>query len=249
LRTSVRSPTWRSFQTVPSRRARLSVVRKPSREDSRETQNKLRPPRPSGGYASLMIRVSYFQPALRRALLESRGAIHEKGAALLELFRADTEPPRRLSDIVTKDALDGFDHKQIVRLARELHDRVLDEVPGYSESLANLVFLIDELPLHTAGCFYFGLLASMYLERSTNFTRLPPRSPVAEMLFVRQGREFAARPIAELARRLTISSGATNGSPAKSRATSRPAFGPSSWTFRPTSSSWTRPGGCSSQPG
>jgi len=49
---------------------------------------------------------------------------------------------------------------------------------------------------------FLGLLASMYLVRSTNASRLPPSSPVAQLLFERQGADYAQHGVAAVAKRL-----------------------------------------------
>lgn len=139
---------------------------------------------------------------LSRALLESRQPVDVRGQALLESWRASVEAKTPLVEMLTADALDGLDHKAFVRLARELHDRVLARVPGFVEATVDLVDLLDQVPTNTAASLYLGLLASMYLVRETNETRLPPSSPVAQLLFDRQSADYAANPVAALATRL-----------------------------------------------
>lgn len=141
--------------------------------------------------------------AFQRALYESRGAISTRSEALLNEWRANVEAKRPLSEMITQDKLDGIDYKDLVRLARELHDRVLSHVPGYDEAVADLVSILDILPLNTAASFYLGLLASMYLQRETNATRLPPSSPVAQLLFDRQADDYAQNGVTAIAKRLT----------------------------------------------
>lgn len=140
--------------------------------------------------------------ALRRALLESRDPVGERSGALLEEWRAKVEAHEPVGESLTQEKLDGLDHKELVRLARELHDRVLADVPNYSEALADLVSMLDALPPNTAGCFYLGFLSSMYLIRETNVSRIPPDSPVAQQLFDRQAAPYAAMAIAAVAKRL-----------------------------------------------
>ncbi len=141
--------------------------------------------------------------ALRRALLESREAVSERSAALLEAWRAKVEALEPVGESLTQEKLDGLDHKELVRLARELHDRVLADVPNYSEALADLVSMLEMLPPNTAGCFYLGFLSSMYLIRDTNGSRIPPDSPVAQQLFERQAAPYAATAIDAVAKRLS----------------------------------------------
>lgn len=140
--------------------------------------------------------------ALRRALLESRQPIGERGAALLEEWRTTVEAHTSISESLTQDKLDGLDQKDLVRLARELHDRVLLDEAGYTEALADLVSLLNVLPPNTASCFYLGFLASMYLERETNASRVPPNSPVAQQLFECQSATYSVNAIGAVAKRI-----------------------------------------------
>ncbi|MBS1164375.1 MAG: hypothetical protein H6R00_400 [Proteobacteria bacterium] len=146
--------------------------------------------------------VSNSPAAFRRALFESRTAVGERGEALLEEVRASVEARQPLRDIITQDKLDGLDHKELTRIARELHDRVVRAEPGFGEALTDMLSLLDILPENTAGCFYLGFLSSMYLERETNASRLPPVSPVAQLLFASQAKPYAANAVANVRRRL-----------------------------------------------
>ncbi len=138
-----------------------------------------------------------------RALFESRSAIDERDGALLEEWRASVGEKRSLAETITSEVLDGFDHKKLARLARELHDRVLLERPGYEEALADLVSILDRLPPDTAAALYLGLLASMYLVRESNASRLPPSSPVAWFLFDRQPAAYTLNSVRAVAKRLS----------------------------------------------
>jgi hypothetical protein len=139
---------------------------------------------------------------LSRALYDSRDPIDQRGAALLESWRATVEAQQPLSSALTADALDGLTEKDLVRLSRELHDRVLSDVAGYEEALADLVSLLEQLPPNTAAAIYLGLLASAFLERDSNETRLPPRSPVIQFLFERQSSDYVGFALAAIAKRL-----------------------------------------------
>ena len=99
--------------------------------------------------------------------------------------------------------LDVFDHKTLARLARELHDRVLQKTPGYEEAVADLVSILNRLPPNTAAALYLGLLSSMYLDRKSNASRLPPSSPVARLLFERQSADYALNGVHAIAKRLS----------------------------------------------
>jgi PIN like domain len=139
---------------------------------------------------------------MRRALLESRQTVGDLAAALLDEWRASVDVRRPFVEILTPEKLHGFDQKELVRLARELHDRVLREDAGYEEALVDLVSLLEVLPSNTASCLYLGFIASMYLIRETNLSRLPPRSPCAQQLFERQPMDYAAIAIGAVSKRI-----------------------------------------------
>ncbi|MBY3090189.1 hypothetical protein HFO72_05015 [Rhizobium laguerreae] len=149
----------------------------------------------------LAIQVS--KAKMLRALLESREAVDEQGSVLLESWRATVEAQQPLSQALTAEAIEGLTEKDIVRLGRELHDRVLNDTAGYEEALTDLVSLLERLPPNTATSFYLGLLASAFLERKTNHSRIPPQSPVAQFLFDKQESDFAGHAVTTVAKRLT----------------------------------------------
>ena len=140
---------------------------------------------------------------LSRALHVSRNIVDERSERLLEAWRASVEAKRPLSETIISEMLDGFDHKTLARLARELHDRVLQKTPGYEEAVADLVSILDRLPPNTAAALYLGLLSSMYLVRKSNASRLPPSSPVAQLLFERQSADYALNGVHAIAKRLS----------------------------------------------
>ena len=142
-------------------------------------------------------------PKFSLALFASRNVIDERDGALLEEWRANVGEGRPLAETITSEALAGFDRKKLVRLARELHDRVLQRTPGYEEALADLVLILDRLPPKTAAALYLGLLASMYLVRESNASRLPPFSPVARLLFDQQPAAYALNGVRAVAERLS----------------------------------------------
>ncbi len=146
--------------------------------------------------------VAASRTALMRALLESRHPVNERGSATLDGWRASVDERQPLREALRREELNGWDHKGLVRLARELHDRVLDGVAGYGEVLADLVSVLSELPPNTGACFYLGLLASMYMRRETNLPRLPPASPVAQLLFDRQSAPYATVAVGIVAKRV-----------------------------------------------
>ena len=148
-------------------------------------------------------RVLNTRSKLSRALFESRNIVDERSERLLEGWRASVEAKRPLSQTITSEMLDVFDHKTLARLARELHDRVLQKTPGYEEAVADLVSILNRLPPNTAAALYLGLLSSMYLDRKSNASRLPPSSPVARLLFERQSADYALNGVHAIAKRLS----------------------------------------------
>ena len=140
---------------------------------------------------------------LSRALYESRNIVDEGSKRLLEGWRTSVEAKRPLSETITSEMLDGFDHNNLASLARELHDRVLQATPGYEEAVADLVSILDRLPPNTAAALYLGLLSSMYLDRKSNASRLPPSSPVTQLLFERQSADYALNGVHAIAKRLS----------------------------------------------
>jgi len=141
--------------------------------------------------------------ALRRALFESRKAPDAPVVALLERCRATAVDEGGVSALMTADSFSAWTAKMLVGFARELHDRSLSDQPGWKEATVDLCGLLRELPPKTAGCLYLGLLASMYLERSSDTPRLPPQSRAATLLFERQGDGFAGPALAVLAKVMT----------------------------------------------
>lgn len=144
---------------------------------------------------------------LASALLKSKPEIaDESEKALLAAMRAEPGGEFSVMAVLTSDALRGRDHCSLVRIARELHDRVLaNNVSGYETSLADLIACLHEFPIRTATCFYLGFLASMYLRRADNMPLLPPRSTVADLLFARQTTIYASKAIGALVKRIAAS--------------------------------------------
>ena len=143
---------------------------------------------------------------LCRALYESRTALDTSSNNLLASWRSNVDTKRPFSETLTSDAIAGFDHCGLARVARELHDRVIQQTAGYEEAVADLVSILDRLPPNTAASVYLGLLASMYLVRESNGSRLPPSSPVAKYLFDRQDADYAINSVYAVAKRLSDNS-------------------------------------------
>lgn len=139
---------------------------------------------------------------LSRALLASREALDARGEALISRTRAGAVDYALLTDILDQEAIAGMDQSSLARMARGLHDRVLGNVPGYEESLADLGGLLAELPLGTASALTLGLMASMYLEPGTGTSRIPPRSPIASLLLDAPYQPYGELPAQVVAKRL-----------------------------------------------
>ena len=140
---------------------------------------------------------------LSRALYASRSPVDVESAELLETWRSSIEANRLLSETITSEVLEGFDHTRLAKLSRELHDRVLQKTPGYEEAVADLVSILDRLPPNTAASLYLGLLSSMYLVRESNASRLPPSSSISSFLFDRQAADYALNGVYAVAKRLS----------------------------------------------
>ncbi|HEV2501857.1 MAG TPA: PIN-like domain-containing protein [Mesorhizobium sp.] len=139
---------------------------------------------------------------LSKALFLSRADIEPAGGKLLDIWRASVEARKPLIESLTADAFDGFDQNQLATIARELHDRVLNGVPGFEEAVVDLVSNLDRLPPNTAASLYLGMLASAYLVRQNNQSRIPPSSPIAQFLFERQGVDYAVHAVKAVAKRV-----------------------------------------------
>lgn len=146
--------------------------------------------------------VSNTKAMLAKALFISRGVIGAEGEKLLDMWRASVEAQKPLVETLTAEAFDGLDQNQLVTIARELHDRVLNEVAGFEEAVVDLVSNLDRLPPNTAACLYLGMLASAYLIRDDNKSRIPPKSPIAQILFERQAADYAVHAVKALAKRV-----------------------------------------------
>ena len=132
--------------------------------------------------------VRHTRATLMRALYNSRGPMSATGARILRELRKEVRARRPFEEVISGTDLRSLDHNGLATLARELHDRVLQGCPGYEDALTDMVTILNQLAPNTAASIYLGLLSSMYLSRSTNRARVPPSSPVAELL-------LSARPV------------------------------------------------------
>ena len=146
--------------------------------------------------------VSNSRGQFRKVLLESRTDVDKVSEGILQRWRAGVEAEPPTSQAIPDDPLSDFDQTKLAKLARELHDRVLEGISGYQDAVVDLVLRLDELPLNTAATLYLGLLSSMYLSRGTNSSRIPPASPIAKLLFNRQSRDYSVNGIRVVSNRL-----------------------------------------------
>lgn len=191
-------PDSPGFETENDSRARLLAEREAAdqmRSESYRTQKGYLFSDPS----SVLNSGSKF----RRALRDSRSPIEPNSGQLLQQWKNSVEQKESLSEALSSEWIADFDHKAIAHAAREMHDRALVNEPGYERLLGEFMSILDMLPLNTSASFYLGLLASMYLIRKTNASRLPPQSPVAQLLFSRQSKDYATNAIFAVVKRLS----------------------------------------------
>jgi hypothetical protein len=141
--------------------------------------------------------------AFVRGLYYSRGPLPagEPIDSLLSDIQGAVNEGTSIADLLIKDRLEVLDNSMLTLIGRELHDRGVTGSPGYDEALTDLVSTLGELPPFTAASLYLGLIASMYLERASNQPLVPPRSPIAGLLFQRQGAVYAGPAIMTLQKR------------------------------------------------
>ena len=140
------------------------------------------------------------EPKLRRALVESISTKSGSISGVAELERVVERVVANgdsIETVITGENLAELDHIGLVAFARRLGIAALER-PALESSISDLVGLFNTLPPATAGCFFLGLLAAMYVEADSNTLKPSPASPVAQQLFGFQSSEFAALPIAVL---------------------------------------------------
>ena len=140
---------------------------------------------------------------LTRALLESRKEPDERAELLLTKTRNGVDDYARLTEILDQEAIAGMDQNLLAQMARSLHDRVLDNSPGYEETLADLGGMLPEIPPSSASALTLGLMASMYLEPGSGTSRIPPRSPIARLLLDAPYQSYGELPAQVIAKRLS----------------------------------------------
>lgn len=141
--------------------------------------------------------------SLKRALLESRKGPDERAELLLTKTRNGVDDYARLTEILDQEFIAGMDQNLLARMARGLHDRVLDNAPGYEETLADLGGMLPEIPPSSASALTLGLMASMYLEPGSGTSRIPPRSPIARFLLDAPYQPYGELPAQVIAKRLS----------------------------------------------
>ena len=139
-----------------------------------------------------------------RALYLSRSTeVDATTECILREWRARVGHIRSLWEGISEETLGSLDHVGLTKLGRELHDRVLKQDSGYEDAVTDLVSTLDQLPTTTSAAVYLGLVCSMYLVRESNSSRIPPMSPVTELLFERQSRDYALNAVYAVAKRLS----------------------------------------------
>lgn len=148
--------------------------------------------------------LSFGGPALLRAILESRSDKPRPPGAvgLLEHIQDAVSSAISAADVLTEENLRELSHIELVAAARAVHDRAVAGDQGLGAAVSDIAGTLSELPKKTAGCLYFGLVASMYLEPTSNKLRFPPQSPAARQIFQLQSSPLAAEPIAALNKHL-----------------------------------------------
>ena len=169
-------------------------------------------PAPAEGDAPIPTEQSFPDPPgvqstrskLRSALVSSRELpLDSESQLILESWLRTRDGRFTEADVYAGDP-SNVEHKQLVAAARALHDGALAQKPAYSENLVDIADALDSFPSNTAAAVYFGLLASMYLDRVRNTPRFPPRSPIAKRLFQLQHAHFSHYATTVLSRHLHL---------------------------------------------
>lgn len=127
--------------------------------------------------------VSATRPKLTTALRRSREEPAHQLIETASAWAAESATRSKPDDLFMSVTLEGLDQSQLAALARLLHDRSLEREPGYRDACTTLLSILPKLPDNTAASLYLGFLASQYLDRHLNTSRIPPRSPHLEQLF------------------------------------------------------------------
>lgn len=136
-------------------------------------------------------------PALRRAWIISKKSLVAGTPVqiLLANMQEAFDNRQSIADLITNVSVGTFNNDMLVSLGRHLHDQCIAGAFGNPEALADLLNILHTLPPKTASSIYLGLLGSMYFNCEKNEPRLPPTSPVYELIFDKQKLPFASVPI------------------------------------------------------
>lgn len=140
--------------------------------------------------------------ALQKALLKSRGELSQRAERFLTRLRTGGPDAISLSELATAENFAGFDHDELVAIARTLHDRSIDGRSGFIDPMIDLLGLLDELPPATATSLFLGILGSMYLASGTGDSRIPPKSAATVEILAALERPYADMAINVVAERL-----------------------------------------------
>lgn len=146
--------------------------------------------------------VSATRPKLVNALRKSRGEPEHQLIEAASTWAAESATRSRPDDLLVAVALEELDQNQLTALARLLHDHSLGGEPGYRSASTDLLSILHKLPSNTAAYLYLGFLASQYLNRPLNTSRIPPSSPHFQQLFRLQERDSLQDAILVIGRRL-----------------------------------------------
>ena len=146
--------------------------------------------------------VKVARPKLVKALHLSRQPLENHLEQILSTWATQSTSRSSPDELLHSDPFNGLDHRELISLARALHDYARDGMPAFLVTITDVMSTIQRLPNNTAACIYLGFLASMYLSRDLNEVLLPPTSPIAQQLFRAQNQEFASNPIFVISRHL-----------------------------------------------
>ena len=142
------------------------------------------------------------RPKLAKALHLSRQPLENHLEEILSTWATQSTSRSSPDELFHSEAFNALDHRELISLARTLHDHARDGMPAFPVTIADVISVIQRLPNNTAACIYLGFLASMYLSRDLNEALLPPTSPIAQQLFRLQNQEFAPNPVFVISRHL-----------------------------------------------
>ena len=146
--------------------------------------------------------VSATRPKLTTALRKSREKPEQQLIEATSAWAGESATRGKPDDLFMSVTLEGLDQNQLTALARLLHDRSLEREPGYRDAATDILSILHKLPHNTAAYLYLGFLASQYLNRDLNTSRIPPGSPHFQRLLRLQRLDFLHPAISVVGRRL-----------------------------------------------